>query len=456
LSNSITQNDYDSIDIRNSISVFFKRFHVASLLKSSNIRKNKGTPPVKILEYMFTLIFKRKSMYMDHLMNPSDHTICNKDVVYRFMKNGAANWNRFTSLLASKIACDVITPANSKDRVNALIVDDSVFSRNRSKKVELLTKIFDHANHKYLFGFRMLTISWTDGNTLLPVVAALLSSANKKAQIDGDIDHRSNAYKRRKLSLTKGTDAMIELIKEARKANLPADYVLFDSWFSSPKTLLAIKDLGYDVIAMVKKSDKMKFQYNGEMKSVKEIYRMNHKRRGRSKYLLSVDINVTREVRTIPARLIYVRNRSNRKDYLCLISTNTDIDENEVIRIYGKRWQIEVFFKVCKSYLGLARECRSLSYDAMSAHVAVVFARYMLLAVENRESKDPRTLGEIFIYFTEELADITFAQAFKQIMELFCAEMKDRFDLDESTISEMMDKFISVLRPSTQRHLKAA
>ncbi|MCT3498964.1 IS4 family transposase, partial [Lactobacillus delbrueckii subsp. bulgaricus] len=25
------------------------------------------------------------------------------------------------------------------------------------------------------------------------------------------------------------------------------------------------------------------------------------------------------------------------------------IDENEIIRIYGKRWDIEVFFKTCKS-----------------------------------------------------------------------------------------------------------
>lgn len=458
LSTSITQNDYDSAEISGSISTFFKRFHVASLLKASNIRKAKGTSPARILEYMFTLIFKGKSMYMDHLMNPSDGSACTKDAVNRFMKNGAANWNRFSSLLASKIVETVIIPADSKDRVNALIVDDSVFSRNRSKKVELLTRIFDHAHQEYLFGFRMLTVSWTDGNTLLPVAGSLLSSENQKTRINEahETDHRSNAYKRRKLSLTKGTDAMIELIKEAKKAKLPADYVLFDSWFSSPKTLLTIKNLGYDVIAMLKKSGKMKFDYNGEMKSVKEIYRMNHKRRGRSKYLLSVAVNVTRDGKSIPARLVYVKNRSSRKDYLCLISTNTDIDENEIIRIYGKRWQIEVFFKVCKSYLGLASECHSLSYDAMSAHVAVVFARYMLLAVENRESEDPRTLGELFLYFIDELADITFDQAFSQVMEMFRAEIRDRFNLDESTISEMMDKFISVLRPSTQRQLKTA
>ena len=41
-----------------SISAFFKRFHVASLLKSSNIRKARGTSPARILEYMFTLIFE--------------------------------------------------------------------------------------------------------------------------------------------------------------------------------------------------------------------------------------------------------------------------------------------------------------------------------------------------------------------------------------------------------------
>lgn len=145
-------------------------------------------------------------------------------------------------------------PATTEDRINAFIIDDSVFSRNRSKKVELLAKIFDHANHKYLLGFRMLTLGWTDGNSFLPVASSLLSSENEKSRINEarKTDHRSNAYKRRKLSVTKGTDAMIELLKEAQNSGLPADYVLFDSWFSSPKTLHAVKALGYDVIAMIR------------------------------------------------------------------------------------------------------------------------------------------------------------------------------------------------------------
>ena len=32
------------------------------------------------------------------------------------------------------------------------------------------------------------------------------------------------------------------------------------------------------------------------------------------------------------------------------------ISDEEILRIYGKRWDIEVFFKMCKSYLALSKE----------------------------------------------------------------------------------------------------
>lgn len=71
-----------------------------------------------------------------------------------------------------------------------------------------------------------------------------------------------------------------------------------------------------------------------------------------------------------------------KKDWVAFICTNPDLSEEEIIRIYGKRWKIEVFFKTCKSYLNLVGECHSLSYDSLTAHVAIVFARYMMIALE--------------------------------------------------------------------------
>lgn len=75
---------------------------------------------------------------------------------------------------------------------------------------------------------------------------------------------------------------MLTLLEAAKKTVIPAKYVLLDSWFSSPSTLHAVKEIGYDVIGMVKKTPKMFFRYNGEAMSLFSIYNRNKKRRGRS------------------------------------------------------------------------------------------------------------------------------------------------------------------------------
>lgn len=381
-----------------------------------------------------------------------------KDTVYRFMKMVQINWIRFTTILSSRIIKEAIVPLDSEERTNVLILDDSMYERNRSKKVELLAKVFDHAKHAYKFGFRMLTLGWSDGATFLPVNSVLLSTENKKNRMNeaDPVDKRAVGYKRRQLAIQKGTAVMLELLKQAKKAAIPAKYVLFDSWFSSPASIHAVKEVGYNVIAMVKKTSKMFFRYNGEDMSLISIYNKNKKRRGRSKYLLSVIVDVVKDGKTIPAKVVYVRNRNKRKEYLCIISTDTELDENEIIRIYGKRWDIEVFFKVCKSYLHLSKECRSMSYDAMTAHTAVVFTRYMMLSIENRESQDERSLGELFLYFSDEMSDITWIQAFQLLLQMFRTLLADNIDIAEEEIDKLVDTFMDAIPTLLRSKLQVA
>ena len=326
------------------------------------------------------------------------------------------------------------------------------------KKVELLAKAYDHAKHAYKYGFRLLTLGWSDGSTFLPVNSILLSSENKKNRINeaSIVDKRTVGYRRRQLSMEKGTTAMLELLKAAKTVAIPAKYVLFDSWFSSPSTLHAVKEIGYDVIGMVKKTPKMFFRYNNEDMSLITIYNKNKKRRGRSKYLLSVMVEVVKDEKIIPAKVVYVRNRNKRKEYLCLISTDTSLSEDEIIRIYGKRWDTEVFFKVCKSYLNLSKECNSLSYDAITAHTAVVFTRYMMLSLESRESNDSRSLGEIFLYFTDEMSDITWIQAFQMLLQMFQNILVDELELSEEKLDELVDAFMNAIPTVLKSKLKAA
>ncbi len=457
MDNSITQANQNDKQISKSIKRFFMRFHISSALKAANAYKKKGIPVVEVFQYLFLLIFSNRSMYMSLITGRNTPGFA-KDTVYRFMKMLQINWIRFTTLLASRIIRDAIVPLDSGERKNVLIIDDSMFERNRSKKVELLAKAYDHANHRYRFGFRMLTLGWSDGSTFLPVNSVLLSSESKKNRINeaADVDKRTAGYRRRMLSMQKGTLAMLELLKVTKKATIPASYVLFDSWFSSPSTLHAVKSIGYDVIGMVKKTPKMFFRYNGEDMSLISIYGKNKKRRGRSRYLLSVLVDVVKDGESIPAKVVYVRNRNKRKEYLCLICTDPSLDENEIIRIYGKRWDIEVFFKVCKSYLNLSRECNSLSYDAMTAHTAVVFTRYMMLSLESRESGDNRSLGELFLYFSDEMADITWIQAFHMLLQMFRSILKDNTELTEEKINELVDAFMDTLPVLLKTQLQAA
>ena len=81
----------------------------------------------------------------------------------------------------------------------------------------------------------------------------------------------------------------------------------------------------------------------------------------------------------IPARLVFVRNRRN-KDWLVIISTDTRLPDDDIVRIYGKRWDIEVFFKMAKQHLELVKEIQSRDFDALIAHTSIVFMRYMFLA----------------------------------------------------------------------------
>ena len=441
---SILPQDKDGQEFFNAISSFFSAFGIGNLLRKCNAQKEKGVPVIDIFKYKLCNVFSDRSMYMQQKTGSFKESF-SKNTFYRFLNSPKTNWLRFTTLLSKKVA-DAVEPLTSDDRVNAFIVDDSLFDRTSCKKTELGSRVFDHTSMKYRKGYRLMTLGWTDGNTFLPVNSCLLASS-KESNLIGPVkqyDGRSLAAKRRKLAQTKGTEVMIELLKTAQNAGHHADYVLFGTWFSSPAQLIAVKKLGLDSIAMIKKISRIYYEYEGKQLSIKKIFGICKKRRGRSRYLLSVNVMVGKDEK-IPAKIVCVRNKKNKKDWIAFICTNPELSEEENIRIYGKRWQIEVFFKTCKSYLQLISECHSLSYDALTAHVAIVFARYLMISMEQRRSEDDRTLGEIFYFFTDELADISFGESFQIIITAMIDSVCAIFQPTEEQLAMFIEMFVGQL-----------
>ena len=449
---SILPQNQDEKELFNAISSFFSRFKIGNLLRACNAQKEKGVPVTRIFKYKLCNVFTGRSMYMQQRTGSFRESF-SKNTFYRFLNSTKTNWLKFTTLL-SKAVADTIEPLTGSDRINAFVVDDSLFERTSCKKTELGSKVFDHASMRYTKGYRLMTLGWTDGNTFLPINSSLLASS-KTSNLIGPQQHydgRSLAGQRRKLAQMKGTSVMVELLKTALNAGYKADYVLYDSWFSNPAQLVAVKNLGLNSIAMIKKSSRIRYEYEGQMLSIKKIYGICKKRRGRSRYLLSVNVMIGKEQK-IPAKIVCVRNKQNKKDWIAFICTNPDLSEEEIIRIYGKRWQIEVFFKTCKSYLNLVGECHSLSYDALTAHVAIVFARYMMLALEQRKDEDHRTLGEIFFFLTDELADITFGESLQIILKAMFEGIYTVFQVTEAQIDAFIDIFVDRLPDFIQNSL---
>jgi hypothetical protein len=256
-----------------------------------------------------------------------------------------------------------------------------------------------------------LTVGWTDGATFIPLAFTLLSSqkAVKRLYDQGpEVPPNSPGEHRRQEAIQAGTKMVLELLDQILAYVKDFQYVLFDSWFSWPSIIKGAKERGCDVICMLKDMEHIYYTCQGQTFRLSELYKAVAKETRRKDYLATVVVDYY----GLPVRIIFVRNRNNpkKREWLALLSTNTDLPAEEVIRIYGLRWDIEVYFKVCKSFLQLAKEFQSRSYDAMFAHTTIVAIRYMILAVENREQVDDRAHGGMFYQLCDKVADMDFAQ----------------------------------------------
>ena len=443
----ITQETEKIKDLSKIFRNFCNEIKVFSIMKRFGAEKARGVSFKDIFEFLFHLVFTGRNLF-------NSDTSLSKDSVHRFLNNAKIHWEKILLVIATTII-GKIYPLTSEKRINAIVVDDSPYSRNRSKKVELLAKVYDHASkatNKFFMGFRMLTLGFTDGNTFIPFASQLMSSA-KTENKSTKLDNRTLASRRRKNALKEMPQRLYELLQIAKTFKIPAAHILFDSWFSNPITLMTIKNIGYFCVAMLKKGT-TKYRYNGELKTLNQIYSSIRKRPGRAKYLASVSISLEHkdfEI-SIPAKIVFVRGKSNKKKWCAIISTDISLSPEQIIELYGKRWDIEVFFKMCKSYLKLAKEFEGRSYDMLTAHTAIVFIRYICIAWEQRKNVDSRCFGDIFFLVSDELTDIQFAQAFELILIALSETLHDALFLSDEQVQALIDSFFDRL-PTLYSHI---
>ena len=428
------QNQQEAKQLQSRISSFFGEFQIGTLLNKSGIRKLRGASPMTLFSAIFMLPFEGNNFHRGIVTN-----VClpfRKNAAYELLKNPRHNWRKFMLTLAVQVS-NFFSLLTSEDREKVLIFDDSTYDRSRSKAVELLAWIFDHNSGRSLKGFKLLTLGWSDGASFLPLDFVLCSSTKEKKRVQGikkTLDKRTCGYKRRLEAITKSTEHLESMVTRALALGIKADYILMDSWFCWP-VILAKLGQHLPVICMAKNMPKVFYLHQGQWVTLGRLYSLIKKRPGKAQILASVIVE-TRQKQKV--KIVFVRHR-HKRDWLAILSTRTDLPAKEIVRIYGKRWDIEVFFKMMKHHLNLEKEAQLRDYDGIIGHTTISMVRYIFLAVEQRCHVDPKTIGSLFFACSEEIKDLSLIDALQRLLALALDRVRSSGEFAENVIIAMID-----------------
>lgn len=414
----ITQNDTNE-NTKHQFLQAFKELKIAALLNKAGISKAQGASAFVVFQFLLLLVFQGKNLYR-FLVSKYGEKALSKNTYYRFLNTSTYNWRKFLQLLSVRVI-SVFDSLTRPERIKAFVLDDSILSRNRSKSVELLANTYDHVFHRFVKGFTLLTLGWTDGYSLIPTDFAMISSSkkvNRYQEISQDIDKRSSGFKRRTEAVSKKSDIAVQLIHNALTCGIKADYVLMDTWFTNEPMIKAVLKEGLDVIGMVKQLKQL-YNYKGKYYRLEELRTILPKNTP-GDILGSVTVKTKNG---ISVKMVFVKNRNKKSEWLVVLSTDLSLSEEEIVRVYGNRWSIEVFFKASKSFMKLGSEFQGRSYDMMISHTTIVFTRYIILEWLRRNKNDEKTFGELFFMFSDDIHDMDFSTALQSLMSLFVEQI---------------------------------
>ena len=189
----------------------------------------------------------------------------------------------------------------------------------------------------------MLTLGWTDNYSFVPVAFNMMASADAGKRLvpaSTNIDKRSSGYQNRQDAVLHKPQAAIKMIHDALLAGIRASYVLMDTWFTNEPFIREVVKEGIDVIGMLK-DNKQRYFYKGKLYNLKQLSMLvNYNTPGN----IFGSVCVKTGKYAIPVKLVFVRNRNKKSEYIIILTTDCSLPASEAVRIYGNRWSIEVFF----------------------------------------------------------------------------------------------------------------
>ncbi|MFA5475896.1 MAG: transposase [Bacteroidales bacterium] len=232
---------------------FYHQFKVSRLLSPFNAIKSKG---YLVSTLILTLIMYRLRGASVWAMQKTGTLALfhgDENTIYRLMNNPLMNWRKLLMSFAKQFAVKVETKSVATSVKSCFIVDDTDLEKT-GKTMEFISRIHDHVAQKFPLGFKMLTLGFWEGKSLIAVDFSLHREKRKDGTFGLSKKERSNQFhKKREKSLPsamrvkeldeKKTEVAISMIKRAVKNGLVASYVLMDSWFTNDYMIKSVRSI---------------------------------------------------------------------------------------------------------------------------------------------------------------------------------------------------------------------
>jgi putative transposase len=214
-----------------------------------------------------------------------------------------------------------------------LLFDETDIDKSFAGKIQGLSWLFSHRKNKYIFGYHLVVIAWTNNIITIPLAWKIYRKDSGKTKID--------------LALELIQYCMLSL-------NIQPKAWLFDSFYSAENILDFLNKNKQKFYSQLPKNRLLDFKHLKEINSGRPYWT----KVGLIKGKIKVQV---------------VKNR--RKYY---VTNDIGIPRQEQLATYKIRWKIEEIFRFVKQSLGFER-CQSQSLTAQHNHFGTCFLIYGIL-----------------------------------------------------------------------------
>jgi len=425
-----------------------KLLNLKTILTKSNFTKKDGVAVhMVLLHFVYMLVMNKK---ISTFMKQSNESL-KKDVYYRLLSNSTYNWRSLLSLSVAKILSKLHKVQDAK-AIKVFILDDTIEGKVGKNIEGSCDKLWSNKEKRTIRGINVVSLNYSDGfsNFMLDFTIAM----NKYARVSienftNKVDQRTNAHKRR-LEMMKGKSQIaIDMVKRAVKSGIYADYLLVDSWYSKPIFIKEMNELGLKVISRIANNNKI-WNFIGKEKTLNAIYNKVKERKtakqGRyGKKIKFTYFSVVVEHKNAgKLKIVFIKTKDK---LIPIVSTDLEINDEEIIETYKRRWDIEQGYKELRQHFGFGQEENRI-YEALIARITLSFFTYNIVSYINRISNEPKTIGGLFKDLECELHTLAIAMQTFIIILNEIAKIEDVVNRNEDLVS-----IIAVLQDVTQKML---